>query len=143
MGDEYISALSAKLLQGWCMTDLHCDDCMIPLMRDKQGDELCVACGKVNGIDPKAKDVVANQAPSVYHDQPNVLSKPAPQTYVHTPTETSAPRKASVDAPYQVYQVNAILEGKLTWLAIELNACADLSRIEHLLKLIKLTKELL
>ena len=32
------------LLQGWCMLEMTCPDCLVPIMRSKAGQELCVVC---------------------------------------------------------------------------------------------------
>ena len=32
------------LLQGWCMLENTCPNCLVPIMRSKAGAELCVIC---------------------------------------------------------------------------------------------------
>jgi uncharacterized Zn finger protein (UPF0148 family) len=34
------------LLKGWTMLGSSCDECNVPLMRNKQMDEICVVCEK-------------------------------------------------------------------------------------------------
>ena len=42
------------LLQGWAMLEACCDDCNVPLMRNRAKDsELCVECGKDYKAPPK------------------------------------------------------------------------------------------
>ena len=36
--------LGEKLIQGWCMLDKTCDNCYIPIMRDRNNREYCVGC---------------------------------------------------------------------------------------------------
>lgn len=36
--------MGGYLLKGWTMLGSHCPDCMIPEMKNKKGDIVCVGC---------------------------------------------------------------------------------------------------
>mmetsp|Transcript_6628 Transcript_6628/g.11695 ORF Transcript_6628/g.11695 Transcript_6628/m.11695 type:complete len:127 (+) Transcript_6628:1331-1711(+) len=75
--DEYISKLSAKLMQGWCMLDTSCESCNIPLMRNRQKQDYCVKCEKFIGLQ-EVPSPPAQPAPVVQPTVSVAVSPPAP-----------------------------------------------------------------
>lgn len=44
--DKAIKAMGDLILKGWTMTDLGCSICQIPLMRSRDGQEVCTLCSQ-------------------------------------------------------------------------------------------------
>ncbi|TNV83913.1 hypothetical protein FGO68_gene8158 [Halteria grandinella] len=44
--DEASGKMGELLLRGWSMQGNSCEDCMVPFMKSKQGDEICVVCDR-------------------------------------------------------------------------------------------------
>jgi uncharacterized Zn finger protein (UPF0148 family) len=42
--DRAIASMGDLLLKGWCMTNEGCENCSMPLMRSKTGEEVCTQC---------------------------------------------------------------------------------------------------
>ncbi len=58
--DNASGKMGELLLKGWTMLGSSCEDCYVPLMRNKQMDEICVVCERNYRKDlPKKVDTPA------------------------------------------------------------------------------------
>ena len=69
MSKQDVSAiLGQKLLEGWTMLEEACDDCNVPLMRNREGEVICFSCNAhfiKNQDGLYIKEVLQEQMPSV------------------------------------------------------------------------------
>jgi uncharacterized Zn finger protein (UPF0148 family) len=127
--DEYVSRLSAKLLQGWCMLDISCDKCSIPLMRNKQRQDYCVGCEKFISNEP-------HQSPTP--SQPPQAVQPTPAVQPHSEGREEGSKKSS-NSP----QATEVVYNTQIDLALRLLEARDLQERRALLEVLLLTKQFL
>lgn len=69
--DNASGRMGELLLKGWTMLGSSCEECYVPLMRNKQMDEICVVCERNYRKDLPKKV----EAPAPVAQQPKVVEE--------------------------------------------------------------------
>jgi uncharacterized Zn finger protein (UPF0148 family) len=81
--NEASSKMGDLMLKGWCMLGSSCDDCNVPLMKSKQGDEICVVCDR--NFRKDSKKAIPELIISETKPNPKIEETPKPPPIVELP----------------------------------------------------------
>jgi len=143
--------LGELMLKGWAMLADVCEDCDIPLMRNRQNEKLCVSCEKWTN---KKGESPVKSAQLVQQNLPNSAASTSTNTPQHTQVEAKPVAQveakpvtqAVVQAPNSIPKSHEGVEGstlvesvrsKIQYLLSRLENEQDITQINNILSAIE------
>jgi len=115
------------LLKGWTMLGSSCEECFVPLMRNKQMDELCVVCERNYRKDLAKKQQAAPAEPIPQAKKLSLILE-AEQHPVQTKTREAIKTQNFTSHDGDLNKLaKDILQGKVRTLLLKLEAETDIS----------------